>query len=588
MNEDGKIKIVTEINPDGANTGGDQVIQKVDQIEKKTEEAGEGFNTAVLGNLRSVHHLVGGLIELGEGGSAAIGGLAAEGRVATEVFEGMLGPLAPILLILTTVTQIAIPLFTKAIEEQKKKQDEANEALEKQNEKLDELKDKHVEESIKLEAEATEELAKQYKASNDELERRSKNAKADATNEEARIKAVKDLTLALLEQQKQSELSKAQDAGERKEIEDKYKIQEAQVEGASLAQIDLLKKSALDRETEFNNQQRSQTQGQINDLQGRLDDLKENAEKAAAKAEALGVEPDEAGSFSDAYKEERERNRAATKAYSEAQQSGASQYTLDALFDKIIETIPRVRAAFDADQAQQRAGGKEGKDLQTSIDDLSKKMDALVQTYRDLKSEAGTLAITAKTDAVKTSNDAAKAAQDAGTQKAKEDFNEREAGRYAQNKEQEKIIEDPNATDDAKAAAKAAQDRITAAGKQDQIDHAGALGLSPADITKLRADLALEQAKAADAIGAQQKKDIAAQQKAITKDLDDGVKEATRIIEQSGNKAAMEQFHAAIKSQVVDPLQRLADIVQILSAHGLTVSSRLAQAEADIERLKHP
>ena len=57
---------------------------------------------------------------MGQGGTAAIGGVAAEGRVATEVFEGMLGPLAPILLIMSTITMLAVPMIEKWQEQQDK------------------------------------------------------------------------------------------------------------------------------------------------------------------------------------------------------------------------------------------------------------------------------------------------------------------------------------------------------------------------------------------------------------------------------------------------------------------------------------
>jgi hypothetical protein len=120
---DGYVKIGAFIDSSGARAGAEETVQAIDKVEKKTAESGEAADISVLGNLRSVHHLVGGLIELGEGGTAAIGGIAAEGRVATEVFEGLLGPLAPILLILTTITQIAIPMFEKLEDERKKVED---------------------------------------------------------------------------------------------------------------------------------------------------------------------------------------------------------------------------------------------------------------------------------------------------------------------------------------------------------------------------------------------------------------------------------------------------------------------------------
>lgn len=117
-NGDPQLRIDATINAGGAVSGGKQTVDALNQVKEATErgaqsakEAGETFNSAILGNLRSVHHLLAGLFEISEGGIPAIGGLAAEGRVTTEVFEGMLGAFAPLALIITTITQLAIPMF---------------------------------------------------------------------------------------------------------------------------------------------------------------------------------------------------------------------------------------------------------------------------------------------------------------------------------------------------------------------------------------------------------------------------------------------------------------------------------------------
>lgn len=136
--DDGYVKIGAFIDPTGATEGADQVVSEVNKIEGATDAGADKIDTSMLRNRRSVGHLLRGLMEMGQGGEAAIGGLAAEGFVATEAFEAMLGPLAPILIGITLITSMAVPMLMRAqehkekIDETKKSSDELTKSFEAQ------------------------------------------------------------------------------------------------------------------------------------------------------------------------------------------------------------------------------------------------------------------------------------------------------------------------------------------------------------------------------------------------------------------------------------------------------------------------
>src|SRR5260221_7664936 len=111
------------------NTGVDETVDGLKQIQVATEETGESVSKSLdkatesthslmgeqLGSLRSAHHLFTGVKEISEGGTAAVAGLAAEARIAAEVFESALGPAAPFVVILSTLLAGGISVFLKGL-----------------------------------------------------------------------------------------------------------------------------------------------------------------------------------------------------------------------------------------------------------------------------------------------------------------------------------------------------------------------------------------------------------------------------------------------------------------------------------------
>jgi chromosome segregation ATPase len=90
---DGEIKLGVTIDSSGADSGASAVQDDLGKVKDSAAVASEGINNS-LDNRRAVTHALRGLLELREGGVMALAGLSSEAFVATEAFEGMLGPLA--------------------------------------------------------------------------------------------------------------------------------------------------------------------------------------------------------------------------------------------------------------------------------------------------------------------------------------------------------------------------------------------------------------------------------------------------------------------------------------------------------------
>jgi hypothetical protein len=108
-----EITITTTIDPEGALAGAAATTEAIKKVGDAAESEGGRFDASILANRRSVTHLLRGLLELNEGGVAAIGGLATEGFVAAEGFEALLGPLFPLIAAVTLFGSVGIPIFER-------------------------------------------------------------------------------------------------------------------------------------------------------------------------------------------------------------------------------------------------------------------------------------------------------------------------------------------------------------------------------------------------------------------------------------------------------------------------------------------
>jgi hypothetical protein len=581
--DDSKIKITTEIDPTGAQVGGDQVIDKVRQVEKETHESAEKLNVDVLGNLRSVHHLVGGLIELGEGGTAAIGGLAAEGRVATEVFEGMLGPLAPILLVLTTITQIAIPMVTHAIEEHRKKEEEAVGSSKKD---LDDYAGSWrkvadtITESLGQILQAQQAVTKEDEKDLSLIKQKASVQKAQATLDEKA--AIERLRAKYIADQSDPNLTEEQ----RKNLKKRFEAEEADIKDKTTVNTAEIDRQEKEQTVGGLQKEKDDQQAAIDRVQKTADSLFALQQLATAQLAGLGLIKDDGSVDQEKFNKEAERRK---KESDEAQ----ARYQQQLKNEDLNSPTPQDRERYLGFHTIYKG---QNISLEAYREQLKKEAEEAEKNYRDLSSYgknanldsaikkaneeldkareelAATVAkipeaLTALHQATQAADQARVEAKENAQQrgidqgvdqraqekadalkKAKEDYDLREAQRYAQEKSQQAIIDNPNASADAKAAAKAAQDRIAAAGKQDQLDHAGALGLTPAEVTKLRADLGLDKARAADAIAGQQKKDQVAEQKQDANAASEDIKRSKAQIDALGNKDASKEAAEILRS----------------------------------------
>ena len=105
-----------------------EASEGVRELKENTEGAAEELHLKSLTRLRTLTHVIRGIAEIGEGGTAALGGLATEGYVLTEVFEGMLGPIGLIGAALTGLLAIGIPVFERMSGANKEVADAAKEA----------------------------------------------------------------------------------------------------------------------------------------------------------------------------------------------------------------------------------------------------------------------------------------------------------------------------------------------------------------------------------------------------------------------------------------------------------------------------
>ena len=379
---DGSGAAQTKQDLEAVASGMGDVVDDTEKAEKafgKAAESGEKLNETqeraakILGNLRSAHHAVHGAMDLMKGD---LTGLAVEGRVATEIFEGMLGPLAPLLLVITTLTSIAMPMLEKAMEGQEKATEEANKALEEQNQKIDDRVEKGLEvavkketDAIKLQIDAEKELDGWYQSN----EAHAKTALSDAT---ALIDATTKLTIAKLEAQKIQALESASSDSERHAIEAEYKQKELSVTDHSDEVKYQVEKAVAQREAMGKRDQLSNAQDQLSGLRSQRDAFSSRAQSAAEEASEYGIKPDEQGSFADAWKQALSERVEAMKALNDGQRKGVAPARMNELAQAVAEAIKKARVAFVADYYQ-KSNETNGKELDGRIAELSKQVGDL-------------------------------------------------------------------------------------------------------------------------------------------------------------------------------------------------------------------
>jgi hypothetical protein len=404
-----KFEIKTSIDASGVQAGADQTIDAVKGVEKATEAAGEGIDTSVLSNRRNVAHFLRGLEELKSGGVDALAGLASEGFVATEAFEAMLGPLAPIFMAITLIASIGIPMF------------------EKMNEKTGEAKDKEDEfgaaaksagEASKTAIEAATAALKDYLDVQKQIiegeQVRAEHEKSRLTDLEKQHEATVKLHLSQLELQKQTELGTAKTQLQRDAIEAKYKAQENQISGAGIDQKHADELATMEAEKKANKERYEDLSTMDSDRNAKLKELED---RAAASADKVGVAPDAMGSFEKLIKNQKDVADKSEKEYRDAQEKGSLEANIKQ--KEFIEENIKLADLMDAQKAHEELI-KQGGDLKKAIEDSAKEIDKLADQNDHLEREKTRSETAYQTDKNKSHQEGMKDDQDAASKATKD------------------------------------------------------------------------------------------------------------------------------------------------------------------------
>lgn len=610
-----EFRIKATIDTSGASAGADQLVGDVNKIGAATGEAGETakvggekLDTAALGNLRSVHHLLTGLMELGQGGTAAIGGLAAEGRVATEVFEGMLGPLAPIALAFTTITMLAVPMIEKWQEHLTKiadakdstgdlkaaaasYKDEIDAILESQ--KLIEQSDKNQLEAIKGMAAAEAELIRVQK---------------DAAIEKARSEYLAKLTPDMPE-------------ADRKKAKEQFDATKSDIEGSSEVAAANLALKTKDEEIAQQKKDLADTQAAMKSDQQRLQAAQDAAASGGNFLALNGIKTDDKGNLtaadgSNAAEAQQKKIDETSEALqglkrqleSEAKLQAEHHDRPDADFQasqqRGVEQIKQLSDQLDQETlhlAELRNAAQAILDYKTARENFSKaiqadsgKIDAQRDALNSAAQELNTLTQAATVAAQKALNDHTEhtdtSEEEAYKKKRDDEEKERAANREIRRLDLQALMDNPRNTTSQKEDLQRRLDAIEQEKLQDEKNTKIATG----DVTPGSAQAQVydaqgreKSAKTRGQVDKEQDKDAAAQAKATQKQEELQIKAATETIEKSGNSAAIGQLQRVIASHL-NTLQELPILMKIIADSHLHMEREVSDLSARVGRLFHP
>ncbi len=589
-----KAKVVDEATPALEQIAGAEaeVGNVIDATGQKAKIASEETNELLkhLGGMRSGKVAAMELFETMQGGGDTIAGLTNIMRLFALTSMEFLGPVG----LAFAGVGLALAALVAKHDEHKKAAEESAKASEEFAKKQDEISKKKADEAIKRETDALRDLLKAQKDMDAEYGIQAGYAVQAIKDLEARTEATKKLQIAQMEQAKQEELAKATSQGERDRIEAKYKGMEAGV--SDKAEGDKYKEqydAFVVQATSANDERRAAQEQRANN-QRAFDDLKKKADDTAAHAADLGVTPDESGSFEDAYKTAKDENHAATQTYNQdlADKRPPAQIQTD--FDKVIETIPKVRAAFDAMTAQ-KSFEQQSKPLTDSIKSLDDKIDKLTAEYDHVLSQRATADVEHQANQADAGAKATADADAARKKKIEDDARDAEAALDVKRQQLQALLENPRNTDRQKASL------------QQQIDELDQQKLINEKNTKIATgDIAPGSNQARDydaraaAIGA---KGDAGIQKAEDKDADSQLaalmSEATAAVKASKNPALEAELKAFIDATKNDPLTRALDLMQVLAQLQASLGARhnsaldamqkqLNDLAAQLNRQSHP
>jgi len=570
-----QLTIVTRFETDSS--GADQAVADLGKIKDTATDAGAGITNS-LDNRRAVTHALRGLMELREGGTMALAGLASEAFVATEAFETMLGPLAPFLLTLSLIASIGIPMFERmrgAVKENKTAEEDLGKASEEASKKRIE--------AIGAVISKFGEAVKAEMAYNEELTKEAQYTQKEFDDTEKLITAKTKLAVQELELQRQVALGHAKTAEEVTAINERYKnlIEGTKSQGDAQvldAKINASAQDIADKEGE-----RRRAQEELAPLEQERQSHRDATRQAQDEAAALGVNPDATGSYADVAKDLGKQLDAAIKA-SEADPRNQDKKHL-------VDDLGAKQAAANKANDYTEGLKKWEEVLNPPIDKLSAQVEALSSAIATARADNQILQIEQQGASVAAKTATLAEQQAAAKEAAKTAFEEFKAEKENDIKAAQTKKGDPNLSADDKAALEARIDGLQAQIADYQLQHAGPneLDLSEPEKTTLRGDIRADQGKAVHAIGSQQQKSETA---ALKREID----ELKKQLAARPDHESLKPFIAAAERQgdlatEAAQLQSLAN--QVIGAFVTAQTARNAQQEQfnektrqDIARLK--
>ena len=357
-----------------------------------------------------------GILDLSQGGTEALEGLAIEGEVATTVFEGMLGPLGPLLIAITQLSAAAIPMIEKwqeqndKLDDAKTKTDDFAAATANLTDKVDDYKTA-ADDAVQAITDAEKAQEEAFSSSNKVFEGRV------ALMQNA-IDLQQKLTDAQLDASKAQEIAANKDGPEGvQRIEAKYAaLKEGYKERADGEKLQNEKSTLIEKQhtTGKEWQQEVDNRAKLEEELGKQTDAENKARAAAAKA-GLPTDKDAAfytatakaqrGKLPDLMEEELKAQQVLTGDGSFLNPSGllgnpiglgpaahkmraedikAAQEKLKAIQDEIADASQKGSAAEQlAKTSAATDNGKGSKDLKAALDAAATKIQALEDQEKD-------------------------------------------------------------------------------------------------------------------------------------------------------------------------------------------------------------
>ncbi|HUB67066.1 MAG TPA: hypothetical protein VL981_06245 [Candidatus Methylacidiphilales bacterium] len=630
MANDAEFKIRATIDASDAVRGAQQAEQALQDVKGATNDAGEsqknlgeaaGEAAQKLTSFRASQHILHSIRELSEGGTQALMGEAMAARLLGEAMEAVNPEIGAVIMAASVIGSI-IGTIMLSTSNQK---EEAKTGVDEIGQTLDDLKQRTDITKQSIES-AMGAIIANYKAAREELQAQIKATKElQAAQDELRSAKLAAQIAALNEQEAQAEQGKSSDEvdeikrqfdAKRLAIRQKFDADQAQEKiddkKAEIKQqqdeIIAKQKEMSDSDAELQHQQDEVQQARIGVLgiptdaqaaQAQLEELQKKSFSGLLSPEEQQQMQDLMDRVPGMFIQEAQSGPTFTaqKKALAGQMAGYRQQEKDAdgsgdvsgaafnrdqaaQIQQQLDAIGQYEGTMAALAADMKKSESDSAQNRTQLEEMKNHLAALEIQLQALGVKSGTLTVTDATAWIQERN------KD-NTAEAKAAFEKREAERYTYREKAQEIVENPTETDDRKAQAKAAISQIDADGVADKIAHAVTLGLSNAEVTRLRADLDKYHAQGAYAVTTAQLKDARTETTGVARDLE-AFGSTLPKQEREQLRAVLEKFKSTNDPSMMEMvISTLETMNEANSAQVRSFEQRLRQLEASVTNLKH-